>query len=101
MDRYKQFLIKPEDHFNEFDYPWLKEDLDIVVSKIEKFSPAVREKIAAAIAKGKPITNNNFEEGYTDANLQNSKKLEDLFESSSHNELFRQQLERYIGTVLK
>lgn len=101
MPRYKKYLIKAEDHFNESDYPWLRDDLDALQLKIENFSPGIKNKIVATIAKGKPVSNDDFEKNHSIADLLNSKKLEDLFDSSSHNQLFQQELEYYIGEVLK
>ena len=105
MIRYKKFLIKTDDHFNEINFSKLEEDMTAIKASISGLPGDFKNEIIISFVKDGSIKKEWIEINPSLSGLVSSKSLaikclEDLFDSSSHNEVFRKELETYIREML-
>ena len=103
--RYKRFLIKADDHFDEFNYPRLQDDMESIKAGIAHLPADFRNEMIISFVKDKFIKEEWTAINPSLAEKINSKSLaieclEELFDSCSNNDMFRQELEMYIRKML-
>lgn len=103
--RYKKFLIKPVDHFDEVNFPKLEEDMQAIKLSIGNLPETFKAEIIVSFVNGLAIKEEWKVANPTLAGLATTKNLdcgclEDLFSSSTHNDKFQQGLESYIRKML-
>ena len=105
MMRYKKFLIKPVDHFDELNFPKLEEDMAAIKLRIGSLPENFKAEIIISFLNGQAVKEDWKEANPTLTRLVTKRKLdigclEDLFTSSTHNGKFQQGLESYIRKML-
>lgn len=105
MLRYKKFLIKAGDHFDEFNYPKLENDIADLKAAIADMPADYKSEIIISRAKGGQIkpdwkaANPTLSEWVSSENSP-LRSLGELFDSSSNNPVFREELESYVRRML-
>jgi hypothetical protein len=105
IQRYKRFLIKAGDHFDESNFPQLQDDMGAIKAGIAHLPEDFKNELIISFVKNQFIKTEWKERNPSLAEFVNSKSLaieylEELFDSCSENEVFRQELERYIRKML-
>ena len=105
MLRYKKYLVKADDHFEEVNFPRLQDDMDAIKASIAALPEEFTKEIIIAFVRDRSIKDELKEGNPLVAELVNSKSLpleclEGLFDSSGKNEMFRLELETYIRKKL-
>src|SRR5689334_15132690 len=105
IQRYKKFLIKENDHFDESNYLKLQDDLESIKAAISHLPADHRTEMIISFAKNKFlekewIATNPLLAEKINLNSLDINFLRELFDSSSANEMFSQELEAYIKKML-
>ena len=105
MIKYKKFLIRAGDHFDESNYLRLQEDMESIKAGIAHLPADFRSEMIISFAKDRSIQEELGEKNPSLTEKLNSKSLntgclEDLFDSASDNDLFREELEIYVRKML-
>lgn len=105
MIKYKKFLIRAGDHFDESNYLRLQEDMESIKAGIGHLPADFRSEMIISFAKGQSIKSEWEKDNPSLAERVNSKSLnteclEELFDSCSDNDMFRQELETYVQKML-
>ena len=103
--RYKKFLIKPDDHFDDMNYLQLQDHLETIKTETTNLPLQLRSDMVIAFVKDGFIKNEWKETSPLLTEFLNSKNpaleyLAELFDSCSGNEIYRLQLETYIRKML-
>ena len=105
LAHYKKFLIKSDDHFNEFHFPRLENEMTALKAAIACLPGNFNEEIIISFFKGQNI-NSEWEKMNPElCRMVNSNGLpfnclKDLFNSGIHNEVFCKELEVYVRKTL-
>jgi len=105
MPRYKKFLIKADDHFDEFDYPHLEDEMKSIITAIAEMPADFKSEMIISYAKNKSIEPEWEKRNPSLAQMLKSKSLAienlgDLFDSCTHNNVFCLELEGYARKML-
>lgn len=105
IQRYKRFLIKAGDHFDESNFPQLQDDLEAIKAGIADMPADFKDELIISFVKNQFIKAEWKEMNPSLVEFVNSKSLaieylEELFDSCSENEAFRKELEMYIRKML-
>jgi protein-disulfide isomerase-like protein with CxxC motif len=103
---YPKYLIKDTDQFNEWDFPKIIDDLDIIVAAMGDAPTSQDPEMLLSFARdhslnGRSITDNPVLAQLITAKALPTGNLEALFASSSKNAAFQKQLEDYITSRFK
>ena len=104
--RYKRFLIKSGDHFDESNYLQLQDDLESIKASVSHLPADFRSDMIVSFVKNQFMKEEWKETNPSLAEKINSRTLamecmEELFDSCSDNDLFREELEIYIRKMLQ
>lgn len=105
MRQYKKFLIRPDDHFDEANFPTLQYDMETIKEGIGSMPEEFNRSMLISLAKDRSLKKEWEESNPLLAELLNSKNLplqcmEGLFDSCTDNRMFRMELETYIRKML-
>ena len=106
MRQYKKYLIRPDDHFDETNFPTLQDDIETIKASIETMPEEFTRTMFISFVKDRSIKKEWEVTNPSLAELLNSKNLplqrmEELFDSCMDNKMFRQELETYIRKMLE
>jgi hypothetical protein len=98
---FRKFLIRDEDQFVDSRFPELEESLTRIVEQLTSYSSEAKTEMILSFVKHHSISSQLVNDHPELATLISSKSLplqvlEELFESSKQNSLFRKQLEDHI-----
>ena len=103
---FKQYVIQTTDHFNPVQFPEITQDLADIRTLIKKNPGSFRAEMLLSFAKNHCIRLDWIKSNPEFAELISSKTLpvlnfETLFQCSTKNPVFQQELEQYVMASLK
>lgn len=101
MSMYQKFLVKETDRFDPTQFPQVETCLEKLVMQLNREPAAPKEEMLLSFVKDHCINSQHVRDYPVVASLISTKTLplgtiEDLFESSKNNPLFKKDLETYI-----
>ena len=105
MRQYKMYLIRPDDHFDETNFPTLQDDIETIKTSVESMPEEFRRTLFISFVKDRSIkkewevTNPSLAELLHSKNLP-LQRMQGLFDSCMDNKMFRLELETYIRKML-
>jgi hypothetical protein len=102
---FRKFLIRDEDHFVQSRFPQLEESLKKIVEQLANYPSELKTEMLLSFVKDHSISSQLVKDYPELATLISSKSIpsqvmEELFEASKQNALFRKQLEDHIRAYL-